>query len=77
MTRDEFLRDLEDMMEVTSGSLTGNEALRDLEEWDSMQMLSFMAMVNDRFGFVLEGAAVNTTTTVDDLLNLVDDHFTA
>ena len=76
MTRDEFLRDLEDVMEVASGSLTGKEALRDLEEWDSMQVLSFMAMVNDRFGLVLEGATVTNAETVNDLLQLVEDHFT-
>jgi len=74
MNKEEFLRQLEQMMEMDSGSLTGEEALTDLPEWDSLQILEFLVLVEERFCVVIDGVDVMEAKTVNDLLALVDTH---
>ena len=74
MTKQEFLRELEQMMEMDSGSLTGEEVLNDLPEWDSLQILNFLVLVDEKFGVVIDGVNVMEVKTVNDLLALVDTH---
>lgn len=74
MNKQEFLRQLEQMMEMDSGSLTGEEALTDLPEWDSLQILEFLVLVEKKFCVVIDGVDVMEAKTVNDLLALVDTH---
>lgn len=74
MNKQEFLRQLEQMMEMDSGSLTGEEALTDLPEWDSLQILEFLVLVEEKFCVVIDGVDVMEAKTVNDLLALVDTH---
>ena len=74
MTKQEFLHELEQMMELDHGSLTGEEALLDLPAWDSLQILNLLVLVDDKFGVVIDGVHVMEAKTVNDLLALVDIH---
>lgn len=74
MTKQEFLHELEQMMELDYGSLTGKEALTALPEWDSLQILNLLVLVDEKFGVVIDGVHVMEAKTVNDLLVLVDTH---
>ncbi len=71
MTRQEFLNELENMMALPPMSLTGKDDLASLPQWDSMQVLSFIVLVEEKLGLVVNGPDVGKSTTVDDLLLLV------
>lgn len=66
----EFLRELEEMLELDSGALTGGEALADLEGWDSLAVISFIALVDEKLGLVVEGEKLARAKTVADLLEI-------
>jgi acyl carrier protein len=51
--------------------LTGSEKLSTLGSWDSMAVISFMAMADDRFGLSLAPTGINSCKTVDDLIALM------
>lgn len=68
MNRDEFLVALSELLE-TDSPLTGPEELSGLGGWDSVTMISFMAMVDDKWGITLSN--INACETVDDLVALV------
>ncbi len=70
MTRSEFLRHLETVLERDPDTLTGAERLEDLEEWDSLAVIGFIAMVDERLGVVVEGAALAQARAVNDLVDL-------
>lgn len=70
MTRDEFLTAFSELLE-TESPLTGSEKLSDLANWDSMTMLRFMAMIDERWGMTLAPKKLSESTTVDDLMALL------
>ena len=70
MTRKEFLVRLDEIVELPAGSLLGDEKLEDLEGWNSLAMLSFMAMVDEQFDLKLSPRQFVGCETVNDLAAL-------
>jgi acyl carrier protein len=62
------------MLELTPGTLTGGEVLAELEMWDSLAVISFIALVDERFGVVIEGERLARAVSVEDLITLVHPH---
>ncbi len=52
-------------------SLTFATKINDIEEWDSLVLLSFMALASQRFSVQLDGTKIKDATTVEDLFNLI------
>jgi len=71
VTRQEALRLLEETLEMKRGSLQGGEDLRDLEAWDSLATMAFIAEVDKRLGLPLPPGRVARCQTTDDLLDLL------
>lgn len=69
MTRDEFLRSLDDQLGLPAGTLKGPEELESLEQWDSMAMVGFIALVDSNNGLKLSPKQIAACCTVQDLLN--------
>ena len=70
MTNEEKMEQLEELFEVEHGKI--NEATDlDTLAWDSMAMLSVIAIVNEHFGKKLSGAQLKGFKTVGDILNVM------
>jgi acyl carrier protein len=76
MNRSEFIRQIEDILEIDENTLTGAEPLENYEGWDSLGLLSVIAMADEQFDIVLEGEALQNVKTTDDLVRLVQDYLT-
>jgi acyl carrier protein len=70
MTRNEILFELSGLLE-TNTPLDGSEALSGLGNWDSLAVMSLMAMVDDKWGVTLAPKDIYKCATVDDLVALV------
>ena len=70
MTKEEFLREMDDILELPAGSLTGSEGLEDLEHWNSGAMIGFMALADTNNGKTVSPRQIVTCSTIDDLLKL-------
>lgn len=73
MTNEKKIELLEDMMELEAGTLTPETVLGNLEEWDSIALLSFIALVDDEFDKIIKGSVVKEQKTVADLLALMEE----
>lgn len=73
MTGEDGLRFIEGMLDRAPHSLTGVERLTDLDAWDSLATMLFIATVDKRFGLALSGNLVTRCQTVDDLCALLDE----
>lgn len=71
MNAKDFLLALDEMLELDPGTLKGDEALDDLDNWDSLAVISFIALVDEKFGMVVEGQKLAKAKSVADLLALV------
>jgi len=71
MTQQEKIEVLAEMFEVAVGVLKSETAL-DTLQWDSMAMLSLIALVDERFGKRLLGSQLKAFKTIQDLLNVME-----
>lgn len=73
MTKREFLTELEDVLEVDAGSITGNEALADLEGWDSLAVMAYIAMVDEKLDVALSASKLVKSENIGDLIAMLGD----
>ena len=71
MDRQTFLTQLDELLELPAGTLKGPEKLEDLENWNSMAIVGFIALVDENFNQTLSPRQFGNCDTVDDLLALV------
>jgi hypothetical protein len=65
------LRLLEETLHLEPRTLKGGEALADLEAWDSLATLAFIAMADKHFAVLVPGGRVARCQSVGDLLGLL------
>lgn len=71
MTQEEKLETLAEIFDCDMGELKP-EAQLDTLQWDSMTMLSVIAMVKAQFDKKLPGAEIRAFKTVQDILNVME-----
>ena len=71
MTRTEFLGELDGLLNLPKGKLTGDESLASLSEWDSLAVVSYLALVDEKFKMPLEIKVIEGCKTVNDLVDMV------
>lgn len=71
MTRAEFHAAIAEMLDCQPSEVRGDSALRELPNWDSLAVLSFVALADSRFGAVVSGDDLVRCRTVDDLAALL------
>jgi acyl carrier protein len=70
MTEVEFYKEVENILEAPSGSITGSELLADLAGWDSLAVLSFLALADEKFEAMLSATQLADCRSVADLAKL-------
>lgn len=66
MTRDEFLAEMQDVLQ-TEDALTAETVLTDLPEWDSLAIMATMAFLDRKFGVKLKLADFKELNTIGDI----------
>lgn len=69
MTNREKLEELSDILEMEEGELTEETILDDIETWDSLAVLSFISIMNDKFNKFPNATEIRTYRTVGDLMD--------
>lgn len=66
-----YLEVIEEATEGAPGSISDDMVLTALEGWDSLAVVSLMALVDERFEVLLAPEAIRRCTTVADLVALL------
>lgn len=69
----DFLALLEEIIEADKDTLSGNEFINDIDGWDSLAVVSFIAMIDENFGVTLPAQKISEAKTIQDLINLLGD----
>ncbi len=69
MTTEEFIKKLAEIMD-TDVDLTLSTRLADVEDWDSLSMVSFFSFCDSKLGRRLAPEQIKSAQTVEDLFNL-------
>lgn len=69
MNREEKLEIIADILEVEPDELEGDMVLEDFETWDSVAVLSVIAMMDEKFGKYPHASEIRQYIRVIDLMN--------
>jgi len=72
MTEEKKMELLEEMLEVDEGTLKPETLLADLEEWDSIAILSFIVLLDEEFGKSVKAAEIRKFNTIADALKIME-----
>lgn len=70
MSREEFLKKLDETLELPPATLQGPENLDDYPLWDSTAIITFMALADEHNGSRLTPRQIAACQSVNDLLQL-------
>lgn len=70
---DAFIAQLSEALSLPEGTLRPQQQLRELPNWDSLAVLTTLALVDECFGKSLSGEALSRCETVEDLCRLIDE----
>jgi maltose O-acetyltransferase len=76
MTRLEFYTELTAILKLERGSIQGTEILAELPSWDSLAVLSFIAMADAKLHVLLSPDVLAACETVPDLMNMLQGKIT-
>lgn len=68
ITRDEFLLQIDEILDLRPGTLRGNEKLEDLKSWDSTALIRLIALADANNNTAVAPDQVVGCSTVADLL---------
>ena len=77
MNRDEFLLEMDEILDLAPGTLRGHEKLEDLKNWDSTSLITFIALAESNIGVSISPGQIVTCSTVADLLQLTQPESTS
>lgn len=72
MNKTEFIVAIADILEISADGLTGAEVLEAIGNWDSLSIISFVAMVDADLNKTVDPEKLKNARTLDDLAALVD-----
>jgi acyl carrier protein len=70
MTRKEFIAEIALLMEIDAGILTEETRLKDMEGWDSLAAVGFIAMVDEKLGYIPPPKMIAESQTIGDLVQI-------
>jgi acyl carrier protein len=70
MDKTEFYQRLAEILDVEE--VKPENALADFETWDSLAILSVLAMADAKYGVAIKAEEIRSVITVGDLTNLVE-----
>jgi acyl carrier protein len=70
MTKSQFLQRLETILEVDPETLQGSDSLKDLGGWDSLAVMSTLAVLDRQLGVKVPAKTLYECRTVDDIAAL-------
>lgn len=76
MTKQQFLRHFEEVLEAGACSMNEEQALSDLDGWDSLAKMSFIAILDEHFSVTIPPEKIGEANTIKDLILLLGDEIT-
>jgi acyl carrier protein len=71
MNKTEFICAIAEILEISPGGLSGQEDLESIGNWDSLSIISFVAMVDADLNQSIDPEKLKQARTLDDLASLV------
>lgn len=74
MNTTEFIKRFAEAIETETSALTTYTEFRNLEEWDSINYLSVIAMLDEEYDIQIENTEFKQLKTIGDIINYIENH---
>ena len=74
MTKLEFLLLLDEQLGLKPGTLKGETVLSEVDAWDSLMVVNFLALVDENFSVAVQPKKIAACKTFGELAALLPDH---
>jgi len=74
MNLENFNCDLADILDVESLSVKDSEIFGKIDEWDSLQILSLISIVDEYFHIALSGNDLSDCESYEDLIKIIKNN---
>lgn len=71
MEKEKKMELLEEMLEMDAGTLKEDMILEEMDEWDSLSMLSLIVLIDEEFGKTIDSTDIRKLVTVKDILDIM------
>ena len=71
MNEKEKIALMEEIMDLDEGTLTLDSVLEDIDEWDSVAILSYIAALDEHFDKIVKGSDIKNFVTVKDAIDMM------
>ena len=71
MNKYDFFAAVAEILESDQTSFSGNEQLDEIGNWDSLSVITFVAMVDDKLGQIVDPDKLRSAQNLNDLAALV------
>jgi acyl carrier protein len=68
----EFIEKLEELFELSQGSIDSKDNFREYEVWDSLALLSLMAMLDDEYNVTIPRDDFQKLNTIEEMYNYIN-----
>ena len=72
MTKEQKMELIAEIVDMEPSDLTPETTFASLEDWDSVAVLSFIAMMDEEFGKEIKGAEIKKFVTIQDALDIME-----
>ena len=74
MDKQKFIELFKETIDMEDKEITGDVVFRELEEWDSLALLSVIAMIDDEYDIIIQGNDFKSLNTLNDIMTYIDDN---
>ena len=72
MGKKEFMKLFQETLEIEDQEVKSEDKFRDYEEWDSLAVLSLLAMINEEYDIIIPRKEFDKMVTIGDIVNYID-----
>lgn len=69
--KQKFIDQFKETLEIEDRTISESDNFRDFDEWDSLTLLSVIAMIDEEFGVIIESNDFKKLITVGDIYNFI------
>jgi acyl carrier protein len=69
--KQKFIDQFRETLEIEDRTISESDNFRDYDEWDSLTLLSVIAMIDEEFGVIIESNDFKKLVTVGDIYNYI------
>lgn len=72
--KEQFLNQVKETLEITDREINFEDNFKEYDEWDSLNLLSIIAMIDEEYGVTIDSNTMSKITTIEELYSIIESN---